>query len=143
METQQITTPFGRRPLTLAQVCAQGLARDRPAQATAHKWTVFRALCAARRRLGLSERTLAVLDALLSFHPETALSGGNLVVFPSNAQLCLRAHGMAASTLRRHLAALVESGIVLRRDSPNGKRYARKGAGGEIERAFGFDLGPL
>ena len=91
----------------------------------------------------MSERALGVLDALLSFHPETVLSGDDLVVFPSNAHLSLRAHGMAASTLRRHLSALVEAGIVLRRDSPNGKRYARKGRDGAITAAFGFDLSPL
>ena len=138
-----VTTPFGRRPLKLAHIAAQARARERPPEATAHKWRVFRALCAARARLGLSERALAVLDALLTFHPETALSGDNLVVFPSNAQLCLRAHGMAPATLRRHLAALVDAGIVIRRDSPNGKRYARRNRDGEIERAFGFDLSPL
>ncbi|MGB5087402.1 MAG: plasmid replication protein RepC, partial [Methylocystis silviterrae] len=30
-----------------------------------------------------------------------------------------------------------------RRDSPNGKRFARRGQGGEIAEAFGFDLTPL
>lgn len=50
---------------------------------------------------------------------------------------------MPASTLRRHLAVLVDVGLVVRRDSPNGKRYARKGSAGEIELAFGFDLSPL
>jgi replication initiation protein RepC len=137
------TTPFGRRSLTLGHVASGLVAKQRPAQAAAHKWNVFRALCAAKDRLGLSERSLAVLDALLSFHPETVLSGEELVVFPSNAQLSLRAHGMPASTLRRHLAALVEAGIVLRRDSPNGKRYARKGRDGALATAFGFDLAPL
>ena len=129
--------------MTLAHVASQMVARERPPDAVAHKWSVFHALCAAKDRLGLSERSLAVLDALLSFHPETVLSGDGLVVFPSNEQLCLRAHGMPASTLRRHLAALVEAGIVLRRDSPNGKRYARKGKNGEVAKAFGFDLSPL
>jgi replication initiation protein RepC len=143
METSHITTPFGRRALTLGQISAQARAKARAPGAAAHKWTVFRALSAARERLGLSERSLAVLDALLSFHPETVLSGDRLVVFPSNAQLSLRAHGMPASTLRRHLSALVEAGVVIRRDSPNGKRYARKGQGGEIAAAFGFDLSPL
>ena len=66
-----------------------------------------------------------------------------LVVFPSNDQLALRAHGMAPATLRRHLAVLVDCGLLIRRDSPNGKRYARKGQGGVIETAFGFDLTPL
>ena len=61
-------------------------------------------------------------------------------MFPSNQQLALRAHGMAPATLRRHLAALVDCGLIIRRDSPNGKRYARKGQGGAIEMAFGFDL---
>ena len=50
---------------------------------------------------------------------------------------------MSASTLRRQLAALVDAGLIVRRDSPNGKRYARKGRGGEIKLAFGFDLAPL
>ena len=86
---------------------------------------------------------MAVLDALLSFHPETTLSGEGLIVFPSNQQLALRAHGMAPATLRRHLAALVDCGLIIRRDSPNGKRFARKGRGGTIEMAFGFELSPL
>ena len=64
-------------------------------------------------------------------------------MFPSNQQLALRAHGMAPATLRRHLAALVDCGLIIRRDSPNGKRFARKGQGGAIEMAFGFDLSPL
>jgi replication initiation protein RepC len=84
-----------------------------------------------------------VLDALLTFHPETALTGEDLVVFPSNRQLSLRAHGMAPATLRRHLAVLVDAGLIVRRDSPNGKRYARKDGAGEVEIAFGFDLSPL
>jgi replication initiation protein RepC len=79
----------------------------------------------------------------LTFHPETALSGDNLVVFPSNEQLALRAHGMPPSTLRRCLAALIDAGVIIRRDSPNGKRYARKGRDGAIAQAFGFDLSPL
>jgi replication initiation protein RepC len=37
----------------------------------------------------------------------------------------------------------VDAGLIVRRDSPNGKRYARKGRAGEIKLAFGFDLAPL
>ncbi len=50
---------------------------------------------------------------------------------------------MAEVTLRRHLAALVEAGLIVRRDSPNGKRYARRGPAGEAAAVFGFDLAPL
>ncbi|WP_158816042.1 plasmid replication protein RepC [Methylocapsa sp. S129] len=143
MEPHFSTTPFGRRTLTLAHVASQISAKARPPEKAVHKWQVFRAVCAAKARVGVSERSLAVLDALLSFHPETVLSGENLIVFPSNYQLALRAHGMAPATMRRHLAALVDCGLVIRRDSPNGKRYSRKGRGGDIELAFGFDLSPL
>ena len=62
------------------------------------------------------------------------------VVFPSNRQLSLRAHGMAPATLRRHLAVLVDAGLIVRRDSPNGKRYARKDGAGGLTKAFGFDI---
>jgi replication initiation protein RepC len=143
MQSHVSTTPFGRRSLKLANVATQATAKARPPDKAVHKWQVFRAICTAKARLGVSERALAVLDALLSFHPETALSGEGLIVFPSNQQLALRAHGMPPATLRRHLAALVDCGLIIRRDSPNGKRFARKGRSGTIEMAFGFDLSPL
>ena len=143
MEPYQSTTPFGRRMLTLAHVANQALAKTRPPEKAVHKWTVFRTICTAKARVGVSERSLAVLDALLTFHPETVLTGEDLIVWPSNQQLSLRAHGMAPATLRRHLAALVDAGLIVRRDSPNGKRYARKGRGGDVELAFGFDLSPI
>jgi replication initiation protein RepC len=144
MQSHSPTTPFGRRSLTLAHVASQMGATARPPEKVVHKWNIFHAICTARPRLGVSERSLSVLNALLTFHPETALTGeDDLIVFPSNDKLTLRAHGMPASTLRRHLAVLVDAGLIIRRDSPNGKRYARKGSAGEIELAFGFDLSPL
>lgn len=109
-----------------------------------NKWELFRTLCSARMAFGVTDRDLTVLNALLSFHQETNLSDNDsLIVFPSNNSLSERAHGMAESTLRRHLAALVSAGLIHRHDSPNGKRYVARGAGGEITRAFGFDLRPL
>lgn len=139
------TTPFGRRPLSLGVVTTHQRIKDCPPSKAVHKWQVFRSICEAKAHIGLSDRALAVLNALLSFHPDTVLATGavDLVVFPSNRQLTVRAHGIAASTLRRTIAALVDSGLILRRDSANGKRYARRGADGEIEQAFGFDLGPV
>ncbi len=83
-----------------------------------------------------------MLNALLTCLPETAMVAGNLVVFPSNKALSLRAHGMAETTLRRHLGALVQAGLVVRRDSPNGKRYALRGGEG-VEQAYGLDLSPV
>ena len=156
MESRLGTTPFGRRPLSLAMVATQVTAKGAPSDVAVHKWQIFRAICEAKAAIGVTDRGLAVLNALLTFYPETVLTGpsrrasvdaveqsSGLIVFPSNEQLALRSHGMAAATLRRHLAALVECGLLIRRDSPNGKRYVRRGQGGAIETAFGFDLTPL
>lgn len=142
-------------------VAAQAATRDFVSRSDAsetvvHKWRLFRALTEAKGPLGVTDRALSVLHALLSFHQETALTlpqaearegeesdSPGIVVFPSNRELSIRAHGMAPATLRRHLASLVEAGLIIRRDSPNGKRFARRGQGGEIAEAFGFDLAPL
>lgn len=137
-----ITTPFGRRTLSLGMVAAQVAARDIDGKA-AHKWKTFRAIAESREALGVTDRDLVVLNALLTCLPETAMTAGDLVVFPSNKALSMRAHGMAETTLRRHLAALVKAGLIIRKDSPNGKRYARKDGAGEIETAYGFDLSPV
>ncbi|MBP2238664.1 replication initiation protein RepC [Sinorhizobium kostiense] len=144
MQVGNVTTPFGRRPISLAQIKGQmRTAEIRPGK-TADKWKVFRDACEARAVLGIQDRALAVLDALLTFYPDNELrEERGLVVFPSNDQLSVRAHGIAGTTLRRHLAALVEAGLIQRKDSANGKRYARKDDAGAIEEAFGFSLAPL
>lgn len=130
--------------MSLALLAARHEAADIPEGRAADKWQIYRDLCEGKAVVGVGDRALAVLAGLLSFYPDDELSEENgLVVFPSNRQLSLRAHGMAAATLRRHLAALLEAGVILRRDSPNGKRYARRGRGGELEDAFGFSLAPL
>lgn len=200
------TSAFGRRSVTRAQIEAQAAVRQARAalakggraaeagqgrqaaeagRAAVHKWGLLRTLSEIREGIGVSDRSLGVLSALLSFHPETALTltpdtvgqgagmgpsetdaprfaagaddpaagarhgGGRaaqagLVVFPSNRALSLRCNGMSEATLRRHLSALVEAGLIIRRDSPNGKRFARRDGDGEgVAQAFGFDLAPL
>lgn len=144
MESQFGLTPFGSQRMTHALLAVHQKAREIPQGAAADKWQLHRWLCEGKNIIGISDRSLAVLSALLSFYPEnTLVETGALVVFPSNKQLALRAHGMADATLRRHLAALVEAGIVTRQDSPNGKRYARRSKSGELKVAFGFSLAPL
>lgn len=144
MQMHSVATPFGRRAMSLGLMATQVLAQAAPKEAVVHKWRVFQYIREIHGRLGASDRAVAILNALLSFHPDTTLTGdGDLIVWPSNEQLASRANGMSATTLRRHLTVLVDCGLIIRRDSPNGKRYARKGRGGEIEQAFGFDLSPI
>ena len=137
-------TPFGRQPVTPALLAARQQGTGTPALPRIDKWSLFNDLRTARARFGITDRDLSVLYALLTFLPAKVLEdGAALVVFPSNASLSDRAHGMAESTLRRHLAALVGAGLIQRQDSPNGKRYARRDAGGSLAQAYGFDLRPL
>lgn len=144
MQTGNVTTPFGRRPMTLALVRRQIAVTEIKSGKTVDKWIVFRDVKEAHQVYGLQPYSIALLDALLTFYPQKELrQDGQLIVFPSNTQLMVRANGMSGATLRRHLAILVDAGMIVRKDSPNGKRYARKDGAGEIERAFGFDLSPL
>ena len=135
-------TPF-RRTVDAAILKHQAAAqRDLPANG-ANKWEVLRELATARAAFGLSDRDLTVLQALVSFHPATILGANraDLIVFPSNKAICERLNGMPCSTMRRHLGNLVRTGFIVRRDSPNGKRYCR--TQGDDRLAFGFDLAPL
>jgi replication initiation protein RepC len=130
--------------MSLAMLASQTKAQDIAPGKTVDKWRLYRWLCEARQRLGVTDRAMALLNALLSFHPHSELSEETgLIVFPSNAQLSLRAHGMAEQTIRRHLAVLVDAGLLTRKDSANGKRYARRDNAGDIDDAFGFSLAPL
>lgn len=137
------TTPFGR--------CAGGACANRkprslsqgPLARRCRNGRCFATVREARGALGISERSLTALEALLSFHPETTLSGDGRSYFRPTTPSCCERRGRSGSTLRRHMAALIEAGLVIRRDSPNGKRYARRAGGGEIDTAFGFDLSPL
>ncbi|NTA14094.1 plasmid replication protein RepC [Agrobacterium tumefaciens] len=144
MDTAYLTTPFGRRAMTFALLKKHRQAENALPDIKRNKWKLFRAVCEARNDLDVSDRSLTVLDALLSFYPSDELSATNgMIVFPSNAQLSIRARGMTAATLRRHLAALVDAGLILRKDSPNGKRFARRSRTGDVSEAFGFSLAPL
>ena len=148
------TTPFGGGRMTARLFQRQRAAAERQERlrageggnetGRADKWQLLRALTEARRAYGLGDRTIAVLEALVSFATARELDGTSpLVVFPSNRELSVRARGMAPATIRRHLAALVDAGMIFRRDSANGKRYCRRDEAGTVEEAFGFDLAPL
>lgn len=137
-------TPFGRQAVTAGLLAARALENQPAPLPRIDKWALFNDLRTARARFGVTDRDLSVLYALLSFLPTKALEdGADLVVFASNAALSDRAHGMAESTLRRHLAALVKAGLLWRQDSPNGKRYAARDRSGALLHAFGLDLRPL
>ncbi|WP_302658751.1 plasmid replication protein RepC [Leisingera sp. NJS201] len=135
-------TPFGRT-VDAVLVKQQAAAEQAGLTSAVSKWDALRELAAARKLYGLSDRDVSVLQALLSFLPGKMIEPqpGTPVVHPSNRVICERLNGMPNSTMRRHMAKLVQAGILIRRDSPNGKRYVRRYQGDRV--AYGFDLSPL
>ena len=64
------------------------------------------------------------------------------ICFASNASLAKRAH-VSVQTVERHIAKLVSLGLLSRRSSGNGKRWARRDRHGSIILATGLSLLPL
>ena len=146
------TTPFGGGRFGASDFQARAWIEARRAAVAqnsndtgkANKWELLRALTEARDTFGLGNTTIHVLEVLLGFHQSKEIDGSApIVVFPSNREICHRTRGMTDRNVRRHLRALVDASLVLRRDSPNGKRYCLRDGAGQVDEAFGFDLSPL
>jgi len=90
--------------------------------------------------LGLSPSVVATLDAMLSCLPPKR---SHHTVFASNATLTFRRNGISDRSIRRHAAILQDAGILIRRDSPNKKRFTRHSSNEGKALRFGFDLAPL
>ena len=102
-------------------------------------WSVIRDLRDCQPAYGLKARHLATLEALTSF-----LKGqDHQMVFASNRSILERLNHVSPRTLQRALADLVAAGLILRRDSPNRKRFAIRHHGGHEALAYGLDLSPL
>lgn len=88
---------------------------------------------------GLKARHLTTLATMISF-----LKGqSHTLVFASNRKLQERLNNISLRSLQRNLADLVEAGMIERRASPNGKRFALRYHGSSDAVAFGFDMEPL
>lgn len=94
----------------------------------------------AAPRLGLSASVISTLDAMLSC---LAPKRNHHTVFASNATLTFRRNGISDRTIRRHAATLQEVGLLVRRDSPNRKRFTKHNGNEGKALRFGFDLSPL
>jgi replication initiation protein RepC len=104
---------------------------------------VLAAFKAAAPYLGLRPNVVHAIDWLFRFtDPLDWQPSSRPIVWPSAAmqQQELGLGPSQAKNLNRHL---VELGLVVMRDSPNGKRYGRRDPQGRIVEAYGFDLSPL
>ena len=138
--------------MTHAQSNATGRRRDCAASWRARKlfeaplFAVSRKdlLKAARdavRALELDRSERQLIECLAVCFGEQQLASG-LLCWPSNAQIEKKT-GMSERTIRRAIVKLRERGLIVMRDSANGKRFPISNAKGEIVDARGFDLTPL
>ena len=146
-------TPSGRSPNGLRRLSLAMLATARTAERFAGLGGVgegglkpgqlLAAFKAAAPYLGLAPRFVHAIDWLFGFtQPQDWQTGSRPVVWPS-ASMQREALGLGltqSKTINRHL---IELGLVVMKDSPNGKRYGRRNPQGRLMEAYGFDLSPI
>ena len=135
--------PTGHRKITLAMLKGSE-ASEAYASTKSHKpGEVLAAFKKAAPYLGIRPRVVHAIDWLFRFtRPQDWTPPSRPIVWPA-ASLQQHDLGLGSSqvkSLNRHLAEL---GLVIMRDSPNGKRYGHRDREGRIVTAYGFDLSPL
>jgi hypothetical protein len=119
---------------------------QRPAKGQFHidRWEVLQLVKDAAAVLGLSDRDIAVLGAHLSVLPKGPIKSGQLLMsFMQVSAILPRANCMEERRFRRSETRLDETGVVARKLSANGRRFAVRNASGRIVDAYGIDLEPL
>lgn len=129
----------GRRPDCEASWRAKKLF-EAPLFAVARK-QLLKAARDAVRALGLDRSERQLIECLAVCFGEQQLASG-LICWPSNEHIESRT-GMSERTIRRAIGKLREHGLIVMRDSANGKRFPVSNDKGEIVDARGFDLTPL
>jgi replication initiation protein RepC len=138
-------SPTGFRRLTPGLLKVDRTARSfagMPDGVTMHG-QLLAAFKAAAPQLGLSPRLVHAIDWLFRFTMMQDWGrGGRPIVWPS-ASLQQEALGLSPTQAKAINRALIEAGLITMRDSPNGKRYGKRDAQGNIIEAYGFDLSPI
>jgi len=105
--------------------------------------TILAAFKAAAPYLCLSHRAVHAVDWLFRFTQKQDWEPGSCPVVWPSAFMQAEALGLSLSQVKVLNRHLVELGLVVMKDSPNGKRYGRRNKAGRIIEAYGFDLSPL
>lgn len=135
--------PTGDRTLSRAAVAALADAADYDGlpDGVSHPMRLLVVTAEAARLIGLSAGALRLLEILYSYTQPTDWTD-RPIVWPSNAELCERL-SIGRTALRTRLRALADARLITHRDSPNGHRWGRRGAHGQIVDAYGIDLSPM
>lgn len=137
-----INQPSGWRKATAGLAVAEQHAQAGESAAVP-KTKAFVAVKRVGAHIGLKAGDMMLLDTLGAFtQAQDWEEGQRPIVWASNAYL-MEQTGFSLSALKRHARRLAEIGVIAFKDSPNGKRWGRRDAGGRIIEAYGFDLSPL
>ncbi len=149
MDTQQgaykhaLKNPSGLRKLTPPMLGTLKAAERFGGIQEATPGQVLAAFKAAAPHLGYRPGIVHAVDWLFRFTQATDWqSGTRPVVWPSAAMQQAEL-SLGESQVKKLNRQLIELGLVAMKDSPNGKRYGRRGPKGRIIEAYGFDLSPL
>ena len=139
--------PSGLRRLSPAMLETDKLARGftgKPeGQGVQKPGQVLAAFKAAAPHMGFGPRIVHAIDWLFTFtQPQDWVEGSHPIVWPS-AALQRQALDLGVTQAKALNRLLVELGLVVMKDSPNGKRFGRRDAKGRLIEAYGFDLAPL
>lgn len=136
-------TANGLRKLTPPMLGTIQVAETHAFTAEMQPGQVLAAFKAAAPYLGLRPSVVHAIDWLFRFtQPVDWQPCSRPIVWPSSA-MQQQELGLGPSQVKNLNRHLVELGLVVMRDSPNGKRYGRRGPQGRIIEAYGFDLSPL
>ena len=128
-------TPLGQRQPLCRKLEQTGPAIDR--------WDLLDLVKTNRIELGIGEREIAVLSAHLTVMPKGSLIPGALnVSYMKVEKILLRANCMGDRRFRRGEVTLADAGLVVRKLSPNKRRFPLR-VGGKIIDAYGIDINPL
>ena len=128
-------TPLGQRQPLCRKLEQTGPAIDR--------WDLLDLVKTNRIELGIGEREIAVLSAHLTVMPKGSLIPGALnISYMEVEKILLRANCMGDRRFRRGEVTLADAGLVVRKLSPNKRRFPLR-VGGKIIDAYGIDINPL
>lgn len=137
--------PTGFRRLTVASMATGHLASEfagfgdngpKPMQ-------ILGAFKAAAPFLGYGAKIVHAIDWFFRFtSPQDWREGARPIVWPS-ARMQQEELQLSPTRTKALNRLLIELGLIVAKDSPNGKRYGQRDRQGNIIEAYGFDLSPL
>lgn len=133
----------GLRKLTPPMLGTIEAAESHAFTAEMHPGQALAAFKSAAPYLGLRPNVVHAVDWLFRFTDAIDWQPSSRPIVWPSAAMQQQEMGLGVSQVKNLNRHLVELGLVVMKDSPNGKRYGRRGPKGRIIEAYGFDLSPI